>query len=530
MRARAPLALLALGLAAPAGGTPAERYDVIIRGGTIIDGTGSEGVTGDVAIRGDRIVAVGRLARDAQATTVIEAKGRIVAPGFIDPHSHAGPNIATEALAPALPILTQGITTIVVNPDGGGPADLTQQIADTRAVTPGVNVIPMIGHNAVREAVMGLADRQPTPEEQAKMEGLVTAAMTSGAYGLSGGPFYIPGKYSKTGEIVGLARAAARFPHALYTAHIRDEGNYDVGVLAAVDEVITVAREARIPGIVTHMKVLGPPVWGKSAEAIAMVEKARAAGIAVWGDQYPYTASGSSLQTALVPGWAQEGGWAALAKRLGDPALRARIRAEMAPNLVRRGGANALQIRRFQPDPSLEGKRLDAIARDMGLDPLDAAIEMLKRGPAPTVSFNMSDADVEAFMKRPWMMTSTDGGLPAFGEGAEHPRSYGAFTRKLKRYVIDKPVIPMAQAIRAATGLTAQVFAIPDRGVLRAGAYADVVVFDPAKVADTATYEAPHAYSVGIEHVLVNGQLALTGGRVQPRRAGRVLLREAPAR
>ncbi|MBM7406255.1 MULTISPECIES: N-acyl-D-amino-acid deacylase family protein [Sphingomonas] len=503
----------------------AQTYDVLIRGGTVYDGGETPGRVTDVAIRGDRIVLVGAAPKRATAKRTVDATGRIVAPGFIDPHSHAGPTIATAKLAAALPILYQGITTSMINPDGGGPADLTAQIAAIRAVTPGVNVIPLIGHNAVRGAVMGNADRKATPAEQAAMEALVATAMRAGAYGLSDGPFYIPAKYSDTAEIVGLAKAAARFPHAFYTSHIRDEGNYNVGVVGAVDEVVTVAREAKIPGIVTHIKVLGPQVWGKSADVIADIERARADGVQVWADQYPYAASGSSLQASLVPGWAQEGGPEALAARLKNPVMRAKIRAEMVPNLERRAGPHALMIRHFAADPSLDGKRLDEIGRAMGKDPLDAAIDMLIRGGAPTVSFNMSEADIEAFMKQPWTMTVTDGALPAFGEGSEHPRAYGAFTRKLKRYVLDKPVISMQQAIHAATGLPARVFAVPDRGVLRAGAFADVIVFDPATVTDVATYERPHAYSRGMDYVFVNGNAALVRGKAVPERFGRVLLR-----
>lgn len=522
---KALLCALAAVLAATAAPASAQRYDVLIRGGTVYDGSGAPGRTADVAIAGDRIVAVGTIPAGAQAAMVVDARGKIVAPGFIDPHSHAAPNIQTPALAAALPMLHQGITTVFLNPDGGGPADLAPQIADLRRNVPGVNVAPMIGHNAVRGAVMGNVDRLPTPEEQARMEGLVTAAMKLGAMGLSDGPFYIPAKYSNTAEIVGLAKAAAAFPHAIYESHIRDEGNYDVGVVAAVEEVITVAREARIPGIVTHIKVLGPQVWGKSAEVIARIDRARAAGVQVWADQYPYTASGSSLMASLVPGWAQEGGAAALAKRLEDPAMRARIRAEMAPNLERRAGPHAIQIRHYAPDPSLDGKRLDEVAAILRLDPLDAAIEMLKRGGAPTVSFNMSEGDIEAFMRQPWTMTSTDGGLPPFGQTAEHPRAYGAFPRKLRRYVLDKPVLSMAQAIHAATGLPARVLAIPDRGVLRKGAFADVIVFDPATVRDLATYEKPHAYAQGMEYVFVNGRAALVAGKPSAERYGRVLLR-----
>lgn len=504
----------------------AQNYDVLIRGGTVYDGSGGPGRVADVAISGDRIIAVGTIPAAAQATSVVDATGKIVAPGFIDPHSHAAPNIQTARLAAAVPMLYQGITTLMINPDGGGPADLNAQITDLKTNVPGVNVIPLIGHNAVREAVMGNVARLATAKEQAQMEGLVTTAMQAGAWGLSDGPFYIPSKYSNTAEIIGLAKAAAKFRDAVYISHIRDEGNYDVGVVAAVEEVITVAREAKLPGIVTHIKVLGPQVWGKSGEVIAKIEQARASGVEVWADQYPYAASGSSLMASLVPGWAQEGGQKALAKRLEDPALRARIRAEMAPNMARRAGPAAIMIRSYPTDPSLEGKRLDEIARMQGKDPLDAAIDMLKHSEAPTVSFNMSEGDIEAFMRQPWTMTSTDGGLPVFGETSEHPRAYGAFPRKLRNYVIDKPVITMEQAIHAATGLPASVFAIPDRGVLRVGAFADVIVFDPATVRDTATYQKPHAYAQGMEYVFVNGQPALTNGKPTTSRHGRVLLRK----
>ena len=523
MKKRVGLSLAALfATTAPAWG---QHYDVLIRGGTVYDGSDTPGRAADVAITGDRVVAVGVVPPTATAAMQIDATGKIVAPGFIDPHSHAAPNIQTPELAAALPMLHQGITTLAINPDGGGPAELGPQIMDLRTNVPGVNVIPMIGHNAVRRAVMGNVARLATPAEQERMEGLVTAAMQAGAFGLSDGPFYIPGKYSDTAEIVGLAKAAARFPDAIYISHIRDEGNYDVGVVAAVDEVITVAREAKIPGIVTHLKVLGHQVWGKSAEVIARINEARAAGVRIWADQYPYTASGSSLMASLVPGWAQEGGADALAKRLGDPAMRARIRAEMIPNLERRGGPHALMIRGFPPEPALEGKRLDEIGRLQGKDPLDAAIDMLKRGGAPTISFNMSDADVAAFMQQPWTMTSTDGGLPPFGKTSEHPRAYGAFARKLRHYVLDKPVITMQRAIHAATGLTAAILAIPDRGVLREGAFADAIVFDPATVRDVATYEKPHAYAVGMDYVFVNGQAALVEGKPASKRYGRVLLR-----
>jgi N-acyl-D-amino-acid deacylase len=242
---------------------------------------------------------------DTFAKTVVNATGKYITPGFIDTHSHAAPGITTPELAPALSILTQGITTVLINPDGGGPADIRSEVAEIERNVPGVNVVPQIGHNAVRTAVMGMADRKATPEQQQRMVQLVREAMQFGAGGLSSGPFYVPGKYSDTEEIVGLAKVAAQFPGAWYTSHIRDESNYNVGLLNAVDEVIRISREAHLPGIVDHIKALGPEVWGQSKDVIAHIEAARAAGVEVWADQYPYVASGSGLQPALVPGWAQ---------------------------------------------------------------------------------------------------------------------------------------------------------------------------------------------------------------------------------
>ncbi|HEY0745329.1 MAG TPA: amidohydrolase family protein [Steroidobacteraceae bacterium] len=520
--------LTALLMSFSVGANPApslDQYDVVIRGGRVFDGTGNPWRYADLAIKGDRIVVVGFVPADAIAKTIVDAKGKYVAPGFIDAHSHAAPGITTKELAPAASILTQGITTALINPDGGGPADLRPEVAAIEENVPGINVIPQIGHNAVRTAVMGVADRKPTPDEQRRMEELVREAMQYGAGGLSSGPFYVPGKYSDTEEIVGLAKIAALFPGAWYTSHIRDESNYEVGLLGAVDEVIRISREAKLPGIVDHIKALGPGVWGKSKEVIDHINAARAEGLEIWADQYPYEASGSALQPSLVPGWAQEGGGQSLAKRLQDPQQRSRIRAEMVDNLARRGGANSIMISHYSPDPSLEGKRLDEIAKQRRQDPLDTAIDMLIKGGAAIVSFNMKEADIEAFMQQPWTMTCTDGALVKFGEGSEHPRAYGSYPRKLRRYVLERHVITMEQAIHSMTGLAAAAFRIKDRGELRVGAFADVLVIDPKTVTDVATYERPHAYSKGMDYVFVNGKAAIAGGKLEPGRFGRVILR-----
>ena len=502
----------------------AQDYDVLIRGGTVYDGTGSKGQKLDVAIKGNRIAKVGDIPASATATKVVDASGKIVAPGFIDPHSHTVDGLAAPETASAGAPLFQGITTVMINPDGGGGSDLAKQLAPVRANVPGVNVLPMIGHNGVRREVMDLANRKATPAELEKMKALVDKAMKEdGSFSLSTGPFYIPGKFSDTHELVELAKVAAKYPGAFYISHVRDESSYDIGVVNAIKELIEVSRQAKLPGIVTHMKMLGPTVWGKSVEAVATINAARAEGLSIWADQYPYAASGSGLQPSLVPGWAQEGGPDAIAKRLQNPEQRALIRKEMIENMSRRGGANAIMISKYDPDPSRQGKRLDELARAQLKEPVDVAIEMLIQGGAGIYSFNMNEKDVEEIMRQTWAITSTDGGLPKFGEGMPHPRTYGAFPRKIRRYVLDKPVITMEHAIRSSSGLPAEVFGIKDRGFVKPGYYADVVVFNPATIRDVATYEKPHAYSEGMEFVFVNGQAAIADGKLTPERHGVIL-------
>ena len=503
----------------------AQDFDILIRGGTVVDGTGAARFTADVAIKGDRIVRVGVIPSELSAGQVIDATGMIVSPGFVDPHSHSAPGIETAELAAAIPVLYQGITTVMINPDGGGPADLRPQVESIRLNGPGVNVIPMIGHNGVRKEVMGTDNRSPTISEQSQMEEYVHAAMSFGAFGLSTGPFYIPGKFSTTDEIVKLAQVAEKFPDAFHISHIRDESNYDIGVVAAVDEVIQITRESGIPGIVTHMKMLGPPVWGKSEEAIELIDRARAEGLEIWADQYPYAASGTSLQPALVPGWVQAGGSDAMIGRLNDRSQREIIREEMAANLARRAGPHALMIRKYDPEPSYVGMRLDEIADQRLENPLDTAIEMLINDGAPVISFNMNEYDVRAIMRQSWTMTSSDGGLTLPGVRLEHPRSYGAFPRKIRRYVLDSGVITLEQAVHSATGLPAKVFNIMDRGELRAGAFGDVLVFSLERIRDTATYTRPESLSEGIDYVVVNGKIAIDNGEISSGRFGRVLLR-----
>jgi N-acyl-D-aspartate/D-glutamate deacylase len=356
------------------------------------------------------------------------------------------------------------------------------------------------------------------------MKALVRAGMEQGANGLSSGLDYAPGSYATTEQVIELAKVAADYG-GVYTSHIRDEADYNIGVVAAVDEVIRISREAGLPGIVTHIKALGPRVWGYSMALVQRIERAREEGVEVYADQYPYMASATSVTGALVPRWALVGGREELIRRINDPRERARLRADMLENLDRRGGAARLQFRRYAPDPSIEGRTLEAVAEARGLDAIDLAMELLELGRARLVSFNMNEADVETLMCQPWTMTASDGELVPMNEGVPHPRSYGTFPRKIRLYAREKGVIDLPTAVRSMTSLPANVFGMSGRGILRPGAVADIVLFDLDQLEDVATYERPHRFSQGMVHVLVNGRFAIEDEEFTGHLHGRVLSR-----
>ncbi len=468
-----------------------------------------------------RIAAVGDLG-DVAAARTLDATGLYVAPGFIDTHSHAGEGLATAELSHARPLLAQGITTVFANPDGGGPVDLAAQRSSLLRDGLGVNVAQLVPHGSVRREVLGMEDRLASEEELGRMQSLIRAGMAEGAWGLSSGPFYAPGSYSDTRELVALARVAAEFGGA-YQSHIRDESTYTIGVAAAVEEVVTVARDAGLPGVWSHAKALGPDVWGYSLALVRRLERARAEGIELYMDQYPYTASATSLAAALLPRWAQAGGADSLQARLSRPDDVRRVREAMVENLARRGGAERIQFRRFPPDPGIEGRTLAQVADAMGTDPVQAALELFRRGSPSIVSHNMSEEDVALIMAHGTTMTASDGGLVPWGEGVPHPRSYGAFTRKIETYVREEGVISLEEAVHSMTGLPAQVYRMPDRGEIRVGSVADLVVFDLARVHTPSTFTDPHHLSEGMVHVLVNGVLALEDGAFTGAMAGEVL-------
>ncbi|MGE0041676.1 MAG: amidohydrolase family protein, partial [Vicinamibacterales bacterium] len=398
MRVRTALVLLALvaGTAAP-GARQAPAFDLLIRNGRVLDGTGNPWLLADIGITGDRIAAVGRL-DGATARRVIDATGLTVTPGFIDVHSHAGPGLATAALRHGEPVLAQGITTVLINPDGGGPTDLAAQRAGYERDGIGPNVGLFVPHGSVRRAVMEMTDRDPTPEQLQRMAALVRAGMEAGAVGLSSGLYYAPGSYSKTAEVVALAKVAAAF-HGVYASHIRDEADYTVGVVAAVQEVIDVAEQAGLIGVVTHMKALGPASHGLSATLVERIEAARARGVEVFADQYPYEASGTSITGALVPRWAQVFGRDAFLRRArGDD--RGRLVDDIRANIARRGGPETLMVSRFEPDPSIEGKTLAALAAAAGRPPEETALDLVTRAETGHVSFNNAEDDNARIMRQ----------------------------------------------------------------------------------------------------------------------------------
>ena len=501
---------------------------VLFRGGRILDGTGNPWYRGDVLVVGDRIARVGVIPGEEvpAGAREVEAAGLTIMPGFIDPHSHAGPGLATPELRAGEPVIRQGITTVMVNPDGGGEVDLAEQGRRLIEGGIGVNVALMIGHGAVRREVLGMEDRPPTAEELERMAELVRSGMEAGAFGMTGGLYYAPGSYAANDEVVRLAAEIA--PFGAFISHIRDESDYNIGLVAAVEEVIEVAQTHGIRGVVTHFKALGPPVWGLSREATAAIDAARARGVEVFADQYPYEASGTSIVGALVPRWALAGETmpgmpSPLENRLKRPPERARLRAEMLVALERRGGAGTLLLSRHRADTALEGRYLSDLAEEWGLEPIDAALRLLDAGGAGLVSFNMSEADIAHIMTREWTMGSSDGGLVPAGEGRPHPRYYGAFPRRIARYVRERGVLTLAEAVRGMTSLPATVFRMPDRGQVAPGRIADLLVVDVDRFRDVATYEDPHALAEGIVHALVAGVFAIEDGEATGALAGAVL-------
>lgn len=487
--------------------------DLLIRGGTIYTGSDPPFV-GTIAVQGDRIRSVGRHRASAVAARrTIDATGLIVAPGFIDPHTHLADDLKSDnALTRLVPgFLMQGVTTAFIGNDGSGDPDLVKVLGSAASKPVGINYAAYAGFGAIRRIVIGEANRAPTAAEMARMRHLVGSAMCGGALGLSTGLFYAPESFAQTGEVAELASEAAS-RGGVYDSHIRDESSYSIGLAAAIDEAITIGRVAGLPVHIAHIKALGTDVQGQAPLIIAKIDAARRAGQRITADQYPWSASGTKLAAALLPAWAQDGGREALLIRLGDRANAERLRAAMTENLRKRGGAGALLILAGQ----YKGSTLAAVAQSRAEDEIDAAIAVIRIEDPPVASFNQSERDIAAFMRQPWVMTSSDA-------SPGHPRSFGSFARKYAKYVVAERGITLRQFIERSSALPAQTFGLGGRGRLKPGTFADIVVFDPERFAARATYEQPTLLAQGARYVLVNGVLAVDDGELTGRAPGRAL-------
>jgi N-acyl-D-amino-acid deacylase len=503
-----------------------DSYDLIISGAMIVDGTGSPPYRADVGIVGRTILSIGPgLAGQATATRVIDATGLIVAPGFIDLHAHLEPLLDMPG---AESHLRQGVTFALGGPDGTSPFPVRRWLDTAGALGLGINVGTLVGHNTIRRAVMGTANRAPTAAELSRMQRLVAEAMGDGAFGLSTGLAYVPGAYSTTGEVVALARVAAD-SSGIYTSHMRDEARR---VMESIHETLEIGRRAGIPVVITHAKVVGRPSWGRSVEMLAAVDSARAAGYDVMLDVYPYAASHTGIGL-LVPAWSLAGGDTAFARRARDPVLRDSIIAASVDLIENERGGGDLRFVQFSRVPwqrDLEGRTLADWARSKGLEPsprvgAELVIEALLKGGANAVYHVMNEDDVRRIMAHPMTMIASDGRLTRLGDGHPHPRAFGTFPRVLGRYVRDEGVLTLEQAIAKMTWMPAERLGMHDRGRVLESMVADLVIFDPATVADRATYTDPHQYPVGIQWVIINGVVAVERGEVTGARAGEALSR-----
>jgi N-acyl-D-amino-acid deacylase len=519
------IAVLALAAATAGGGLdaqgpPTSPFDVVIAGGRVVDGTGAAWFAADVGIRGDRIAAIADLA-SAQATRRIDARGLVVAPGFIDPHVHARERIFD--LPTAEGYLLQGLTTVVDGNDGSSPLPIAAWFDRLTAATMSPNVASFVGQGTIRDAVMGTANRKATPAEIGKMQALVADAMRDGAMGLSTGLAYVPGAFTPTDEIVALA-TTAREHGGIYISHMRDEGG---GVLESVRETIAIGERARVAVQISHHKVGGRKQFGQSTQSLELIAGARGRGIDVTYDQYPYTASQTGL-SLIFPRWALADD--RLNERLASAGQRREIKTGMLAFIDERFGddPSRIQLVRCGHDPSLAGKTIKdlLVAAKQPLTQsamADMVIQLQLEGGCSAIFHAYDEPDVERLLQSPFGMIGSDGSLTRPGDGSPHPRAFGTYPRVLGRYVRERKILGLEEAVRKMTSFPAARLGLGDRGALKVGLAADVTVFDAATIADRATFADPHHYSVGVRHVLVNGRVTVADGAHTGIRAGRVL-------
>ena len=498
------------------------QYDLLIRNGKIIDGTGNSWYYADIAVKEGKIVSIQKN-MTATAIKTIDAKGLVIAPGFIDVHTHIE---GDEARTPTADnFIYDGVTTVVAGNCGASNIDIGKYLRWIDSLQLSVNTATLIGHNDVRKSVMGRVNRDATEQELIQMENIVDKAMKDGAVGLSTGLIYIPGTYTKTAEITRLAKVAAKY-NGLYATHMRDEGD---SVTQAIEEALSIGRGANIPVEISHFKVSGQQNWGRSSETLSMIIAARKEGLDVTIDQYPYTASSTSLST-LLPDEILADGQDSIIARLSRPEIKKQVTAQIIKKLKNRKlkHLSYAVVAYYKADTSLNGKSIEAInllkgRKHKAKEEAATVMEMMMQGGASMVFHGMSEKDVQQIMKYPFNMFASDASIRAFAVGAPHPRGYGTNARVLGKYVREEKIISLEEAIRRMTSLPAQKFQLKNIGLLKEGMNADIVIFDEDEVTDKASFENPHQYSVGFKFVLVNGKLVLENGRHTGVRSGKSL-------
>jgi N-acyl-D-amino-acid deacylase len=496
--------------------------DILIKNGRILDGTGNSWTYGDVAIKGGKILKIGSFT-NITASKIIDAHGMIVSPGFIDVHTHIeGDELRTPT---ADNFIHDGVTTVITGNCGASNTDIKKYLQRIDSLKLSINVATLVGHNDVRKMVMGTANRKATEEELKKMEGLVEEAMKNGAVGFSTGLIYIPGTYSSTDEILRLAKVAARYK-GVYASHMRDEGD---SIVQAINEALYIGKEAHIPVEISHFKLSGQQNWGRSKETVPMIIKAREEGVDVTIDQYPYTASSTSLST-LLPDEILSDGQDSINARLSRPEIRKYVQGYMLAKLKKRKLKHFSfpVVAFYRTDTSFNGKSIEQVnllmkRKHKAKYETETVMDMMQKGGASMVFHGMSNEDVERIMKYPFNMFASDASIRVWGQGSPHPRGYGTNARVLGEYVRNKKIISLEEAIRRMSSLPAQKFGLIDRGLLREGYAADILIFDEKEVQDISTYEKPHAFSKGYQYVIVNGQIVAENEKHLGTRPGKAL-------
>ncbi|MBK6826791.1 MAG: D-aminoacylase [Chitinophagaceae bacterium] len=503
--------------------TAQEPFDILIKNGKIIDGSGNNWYYSDLAIKNGKIVQIARDIKAGTARKVIDAKGLIVAPGFIDVHTHLEEDEAKDPETKSF--IYDGVTTCITGNCGSSNIDIAKYLNWLDSLKLSINVATLVGHNDIRKSVMGRANRDASADEMKKMEAIMLKAMQDGAVGLSTGLIYIPGTYTKTPEIVSLAKIAAQY-NGVYATHMRDEGD---SITYAIEEAISIGREAKIPVEISHFKCSGQHNWGRSKETIPMVEAARREGIEVTIDQYPYTASSTSIST-LLPDDVLADGQDSIRARLQRPGIRKQVTDHILARLKKRKlkHLSYAVVANYSPDTSYNGKSIEAINLMKGRKhkaryEAETVMDLMMNGGASAVFHGMSEEDVKNIMRYPFNMFASDASIRVLGAGMPHPRGYGTNARVLSKYVREEKVISLEEAIRRMTSLPAQKFQLKDRGLIREGMTADIVIFNENEVKDISTFEKPHAYSKGFYFVLVNGVLTVNQQQHTGARAGKAL-------